>query len=131
MMKMINTINRDSERGSARLKFVIVIAIIGVVAYCGYQFIPVAYQAYQVKDLMQNYVDTAVAVGHPASWVKDQLAKKAPEYGIPDNVVITPAQADNKMEVRVQYTLPIEFPGYVYDYEFDHTAKSAAFLTVK
>lgn len=130
-MKTINTVTRNSERGSARLKFVIVVAIIGIIAYCGYQFIPVAYQAYQVKDSMQNYVDTAVAVGHPATWIRDQLVKKLPEYEVPANAVITPSQADNRLEVRVQYTLPIEFPGYTYDYEFDHTAKSATFLSVK
>jgi hypothetical protein len=122
---------RESERGSARLKFLIVVAIIGVVAYAGYQFIPIAYQAYQVKDLMQHDVDTAVALGHPPSWVKEQLTKSSPEYGIPPDAVITPVQQDNRMEVRVQYSQPIEFPGFVYNYEFDHTAKSATFLSVK
>jgi hypothetical protein len=130
-MKTTNAAARNSELGGARLKFVIVIAIIGIIAYAGYQFIPVAYQAYQIKDLMQNYVDTAVAVGHPASWIKDQLVKKFPEYGVPADAVVTPAQADNRMEVRVQYKLPVEFPGYTYDYEFDHTAKSATFLSIK
>jgi hypothetical protein len=122
---------RNSERGSARLKFIIVVAIIGIVAYAGYQFIPIAYQAYQVKDLMQHDVDTAVALGHPTSWIKEQLVKSSPEYGIPADAIITPAQEDNRMEVRVQYSQPIEFPGFVYNYEFDHTAKSATFLSVK
>src|SRR5439155_25403795 len=126
----MNTVMRTSERGSSRLKFIIVLAIIAVIAYATYRFIPVAYQAYQIKDLMQNDVDTAVSVGHPASWVRDQLVKSFPEYGIPDNAVVTPTQADNRMEVRVQYTLPIEFPGYTYNYEFDHTARSATFLSI-
>src|SRR6267142_5244723 len=122
---------RKSERGSARLKFLIVVAIIGIVAYAGYQFIPIAYQAYQIKDLMQHDVDTAVALGHPTSWIKEQLVKSGPEYGIPADAVITPAQQDNRLEVRVQYTQPIQFPGFVYDYDFDHTAKSATFLSIK
>jgi hypothetical protein len=130
-MNAMNTAYKTSERGGARLKFILVVAIIGIVAYCGYMFIPVAYQSYQVKDLMQNYVDTAVGVGHPASWVRDQLVKAAPEYGIPADAVITPEEADNRIQVTVQYTLPIEFPGYVYEYQFDHTTKSAAFLAVK
>ena len=122
---------RKSERGSARLKFIIVVAVIGMVAYVGYQFIPVAYQAYQIKDLMQHDVDTAVALGHPTSWIKEQLVRSSPEYGIPPDAVITPTQQDNRMEVRVQFSQPIEFPGFVYNYEFDHTAKSATFLSVK
>lgn len=122
---------RTTERGGARLKFIVVLTIIALVAYTAYQFIPVAYQRYQLKDLMQHDVDTAVALGHPASWVRDQLVKSSPEYGIPADAVIAPTQQDNRMEVRVQYTQPIQFPGFVYNYEFDYTAKSATFLSIK
>ena len=127
----MNTMTRRSERGGARLKFIIVVAVIAAVAYAGYQFIPIAYQAYQIKDLMQHEVDTAIALGQPTSWIRDQLVKSSPEYGIPADAIITPTQQDNRMEVRVQYTLPIEFPGFVYNYQFDHTAKSATFLSIK
>ena len=127
-----NTRQRKSEQGGARLKFLIVIAILGSVGYAGYRFIPVFIREYQIKDLMQNDVDTAVSTGKPASWIKDQLVKQSEEYGIPADATVTPQQQqDNRMEVRVQFTLPIEFPGFVYNYEFDHTAKSANFLTVK
>ena len=128
---MMNAVSRRSERGGARLKFLIVVAIIGAVAYAGYQFIPIAYQGYQIKDLMQNYVDTSVALGKPAAWVKEQLVKSSPEYGIPADAIITPTLQDNRMEVRVQYSQPIEFPFFVYNYEFDHTARSSTFLSVK
>lgn len=127
----MNTVMRTSERGSARLKFIVVIGIIAIIAYSGYQFIPVAYQAYQFKDLMQHEVDTAAALGRPASWVKDQLTKSTAEYGVPADAVISPALQDNRMEVRVQYTQPVEFPGYTYNYEFDYTVKSSTFLTIK
>jgi len=123
---------RRSERGGARLKFLIVAAIIGSMAYAGYQLIPVFYRDYQIKDLMQNDVNTAANLGKPASWIKDQLVKNSEEYGIPADAIITPQQQqDNRMEVRVQFTLPVEFPGFVYNHEFDYTAKSATFLTVK
>jgi hypothetical protein len=127
----MNHLANKSERGGARLKFLIVMTIIVVAAFCAYQFIPLAYQSYQLKDLMQNKVDTAAATGKPASWVQDQLVKSAPEYGIPSNAVITPLQEDNRVQVRVQFSQPIEFPGFVYNYEFDHTAKSSTFLSGK
>jgi hypothetical protein len=127
----MNTIARKSELGGARLKFLIVAAIIIAGAYSAYQFIPIAYQAYQLKDLMQHDVDTAVALGKSPDWIKDQLVKSSADYGIPQNAVITPTQQDNRMQVRVQFTQPVEFPGYVYDYEFDYTAKSSTFLTIR
>ena len=123
--------SKHSQMGGATLKFIIVLAILGAAAYAGYQFVPVAYQAYQIKDLMQHDVDTAIAMGKPASWIGEQLVKSAPEYGIPNNAVITPVQTADRIEVRLQYTQPIDFPGFVYNYQFDHTAKSTTFITVK
>jgi hypothetical protein len=122
---------RTSEHGGARLKFIIVVAIIAIVAYAGYQFVPVFYQAYQIKDLMKHEVDAAVALGKPPSWISEQLVRIGPEYGIPKDAVITPTVQDNRVELRVQYRQPIEFPGYVYDYEFDNTVKSSNFFSVK
>lgn len=127
----MNTVTRTPERGSARLKFIVVIAIIGMLAYAGRQFIPVLYQDYQIRDLMQHEVDTAVAMGKPTSWITEQLVKSGPEYGIPADAVITPTQQDARLELRVQYTQPVEFLGYVYNYDFDHTVKSSNFFSVK
>ncbi len=120
--------NRKSETGSARLKFLLVVIIIAAVAYVGYLYVPVAYSAYLYKDLMKQKVDTAAALGHPVSWVKDQLVKSAPEYDVPPDAQIVPTLKDGRMEVQVQFTRPMEFPGYVYEYNFDHTAHSTEFL---
>jgi len=122
---------RAGERGSATLKFVVVMAILGIVAYTSYLYVPVAYEASAYKDLMQHFADVAAAQGYPPSWAGEQLMKSGAEYNIPTNAIITPAQRDNRVEVRVQYVREIEFPGYTYNYEFDHTVKSTAFLAFK
>ena len=125
-MKMVVT--RESERGSARLKFLVVMLILGAVAYGSYLYVPVAYNAYLFKDLMQQKVNAAAALGHKPDWVREQLLRSAPEYNVPADVEITPALQEQRMEVRAQYKRSIEFPGYTYDYTFDHTAKSADFM---
>ena len=122
---------RSGERGSATLKFVVVMAIMCSVGYAGYLYVPVAYQAHMYKDLMQHYADVAAAQGYQPSWAGDQLVKSAPEYEIPANAIIAPTQRDNRIEVRVQFVRVIEFPGYTYNYEFDETVKSTAFLAFK
>ena len=63
------------------------------------------------------------------SWVRDQLVKSEPDYHVPPEAVITPSVEDKRMSVRVQFIRPISFPGYTYNYEFDHTAQSTTFLT--
>ena len=125
------TKQRSGERGSANLKFVIVMAILASSAYAGYLYVPVAFQANAYKDLMQHYADVAAAQGYKPSWAGEQLAKSAPEYNVPTNAIITPTQRENRIEVRVQFIRVIEFPGYTYHYEFDETVKSTAFLSFK
>jgi len=122
---------RRGERGGATLKFLIFAAVFAVVIYAGYLYLPVAIDAYYFKDLMQNKADVAVTQGYDPSWVKDQLTKLEPEYRVPSDAVITTGQKDNRVEVRVQYTHPISVLGYTYSYEFDHTARSTAFLSIK
>ena len=121
----------SGERGSANLKFLIVMAILAGTAYAAYLYVPVAFQANAYKDLMQHYADVAGAQGYQPSWVSEQLVKSGAEYGVPSNAVITPARRDNRLEVRVRFVRPVEFPGYTYNYEFDQTVRSTAFLTIK
>ena len=121
----------SGERGSANLKFLIVMAVLASTAYAAYLYVPVAFQANAYKDLMQHYADVAGAQGYQPSWVSEQLVKSGAEYGVPSDAVITPARKDNRLEVRVRFVRPIEFPGYTYNYEFDKTVRSTAFLAFK
>ena len=121
----------SGERGGARLKFIISITVFAVVVYVGYLYIPVAVDAYYFKDAMQNKVNAAATQGYETNWVKDQLEKSKAEFNVPPEAIITPGRQDNQMLVRVQFTRPISFPGYTYNYEFDYTAKSTTFLFVK
>lgn len=124
-------IKRSNERGSSRLTFLLVVLIIGAIGYAGYLYVPIAYQASLFKDLMQHDVDVAAANGYQPVWVSDQLKKSLAEYSIPADAIITPVMKDGRIEVRVQYSQMVDFPGYPYVYEFDKTVKSTAFLVFK
>ena len=120
-----------SERGGAQLKLIIFIAILAGVGYAGYMYIPVAVDAYYFKDAMQNKVNLAAAQGYDSGWVADQVSKSKSEFHVPDDAVITPSQNDGRMQCRVQFSRPISFPGFTYNYDFDYTAQSTSFLTIK
>jgi hypothetical protein len=123
--------SRRSERGGTRLKFLIVIIVLAVVAYCGYQFIPVAYQAYLFKDFMQQNVDKAAVMGQTADWVETQLKASSAQYGVPPNAEIKATPSNGRMEARVRFTRPVELPFYTYQYEFDKTARSTDLFVAK
>ena len=122
---------KSNEQGGARLKLVIAMAVFAIVVYAGYLYVPVAVDAYYFEDVMQNKVNLAAAQGYEAGWIKDQLVKGGAEYHVPPDAIITPVQKDGRVEVRVQFTRPIAGPGFTYNYDFDYTAKSTTFLTIK
>ncbi|HEY6188722.1 MAG TPA: hypothetical protein VIW80_13785 [Pyrinomonadaceae bacterium] len=121
---------RRGERGEARFKFLIVIIVIAVLAYSGYQYIPVAYQAYLLKDYMQETVDKAAGTGQPASWVETQLTEASRQYGVP-NPEVKALMRDGRMEARVRFKRPVALPFYTYQYQFDNTARSTEFFLTK
>lgn len=120
-----------SERGGAQLKLIIFVAVVAIVAYAAYMYIPVAVDAYYFKDAMQNKVNLAAAQGYDAAWVAEQVSKSKGEFHVPDDAVITPSQNEGRMQCRVQFSRPISFPGFTYNYDFDYTAQSNSFLTVR
>lgn len=124
--------NRSSvnpERGAARLKFVLLIAVIAVVAYVGYQYVPVAYQASMYKGAMQESVDKASMLGQSNEGLRSQLRTDGNKYSVPPDAEITvDRSADGRLQARVQYTRPVALPGYTYSYKFDYTAKSTQLL---
>ena len=119
----------QSELGGSRLKLIIFLAVFAIVIYAGYMYIPVSVDAYYFKDIMQNKVDMAAAQGLDGNWVREQLVKSGPEYHVPPEMIVSPTTKEGRLEVRVQFTRPISFPGYTYNYEFDHTARSSGFLS--
>jgi hypothetical protein len=112
------------ERGGTRLKFLLIMALIIGIGYVGYQTVPVVYEFSLYRQAMQDQVDKAAMTGQTSTWVKEQLRANGKEYGVPENADMMIEQVNGRMQVRVKFIRPIVFPGYTYQYDFDHTAKS-------
>jgi hypothetical protein len=124
-----------NERGAARLKFIIVLVVVALVAYMGSQYIPVGYQAYTFKTFMdQTVLNESASTRHAdekAEWIENQLRSNAKDYGVPPDAQISHQYQNGHLEVTVKFTRPINLlPGFVYQYDFDYTAKSSSFLDV-
>jgi hypothetical protein len=120
---------RTTERGSARLNFVILMAIMVAVAYAGYQYVPVAYQASQLKVFMQDTVNNAVITDKDAVWAEDQLRRSLTSYGVPSDARVTVANRESRMEAHVEYTVLVPLLVTTYEYKFDHTTRSTNLLS--
>ncbi|MDQ1560079.1 MAG: hypothetical protein QOD32_3139 [Pyrinomonadaceae bacterium] len=115
---------RTTERGNSRLNFLIVIVVIAAVAYAGYQYVPVAYQASQLKVFMQDTVNNAVITDKDARWADDQLRRNLTSYGAPPDARINVANSAGRIEAHVEYTVPVPLLVTTYEYKFDHTVRS-------
>ena len=120
------------ERGGARLNLLILVALVAVVGYAAYNYVPVAYNAFLFKDFMQETVDKAAyPPGQPADWVETQLKAAAREHGLPADVQVSAQNEGGRMAARVRWERPVPLPFYVYQYKFDHTARSSGFINAQ
>ena len=120
---------RARERGGARFNFVVIVLLIALAAYSAYNYAPVAYNAFLFKDFMQETVNKAAyPPGQTTDWVAQQLRAAARDYDLPPDMQVSVQNEDGRIAARVTWTRPVQLPGYVYQYNFDHTVRSSGFI---
>lgn len=124
---------RHNERGSAGAKFLVVMAVIILIAHAGFNFVPVAYQAETVKQEMHTAILQGLSLPsnrNPADIIKNRLSQVAVNEQLPP-AYIDVKQVNNVLTARVAYTQDVSilpFGIYTYHYYFDHTATPTGFL---
>jgi hypothetical protein len=127
---------RKSERGSAGTNALIVIAILVLIGNAGLNYVPTAYEGANLKQEMQTIVVQSSALPNtttkPTDVVKNRLQKVFSENNIPVDALVEVKQNGGVVQARVAYNKSVNilpFGIYKYNYQFDHTAVPAGFLT--
>ena len=115
---------RASERGGARVKFLLVMAVIAALVYVGGQYVPARYHAWQFERYMQDTVEDAVATGKTPAWVEQQFRENFEEHSVPEDASVEIARDGRRMKASVRYTLPISLVVTEYEYDFDVSVRS-------
>src|ERR1044072_2228584 len=93
---------RRGEHGGARVNFVIGLLIIALAGYSAYNYVPVAYNSYLYKDLMQDTVNKAAYPPIKSSeWVAQQLRDAAKEYNLPEDANFSVQNENGRIVARV------------------------------
>ncbi len=127
--------NRESEKGSAGVKFVLVLAVILLAGNAGINYVPVAYDAESLKTDMGTAVLQGLALPgkvNAVDNVKARIAKSIQANSIPSNAVVDVKQTGAILTARVTYSQQVNilpFGIYKYNYNFDYTATPTGFLT--
>ena len=121
---------RAGQRGGTRFNFVVIVLLIALAAYSAYNYAPVAYKSYRFKDYMQETVNKAAyPPGQTTDWVTQQLRAAAKEYQLPQDAQINVQREEGRIAARVTWSEAVQLPGYVYAFQFDHTARSSGFIS--
>lgn len=125
----------NSERGSAKINFILVLMAFSLVVNAGYNYLPVAYNAQAFKQEMQAAVSQGISVtpttGTPVAVTKQRLAKSVMSHALPPDTYIEVKMVNNLLQARVYFVKKVPvlpFGAYDYTYTFDERAATNGFL---
>lgn len=114
------------QRGEGNIGCLFGLVLFAIGLFIAYKLIPVKVRT---AELRQEVVDDAKSAG----MMNDEkilaaILAKAQEVKLPvteDNVKIN--RARGSISIDVQYTVPVQFPGYLYQWHFEHHAENPIF----
>lgn len=114
------------ERGEGQFGCLVGLVFLAVAAFIGWKLIPVKVKAAEIR---QETIDQAKVAGmREDNKIVYAIVQKAQENHIDlssDNIVIK--RGPNDVRIDVDYTVPIDFPGYTYNWHFHHHAENPLF----
>lgn len=118
--------HRVRQRGEVNVGCLIGLVLLAIAIFIAYKMVPVKVRA---ADLKQTIEDEAKSAGtHSDDRITQAIVDKAREQDLP----VKPEDVKIKREhgsitVDVEYTVPIEFPGYLYPWHQHIVAENPIF----
>lgn len=117
---------KRSELGEGQFGCIVGLIVFVAVIFIAYKLIPVKVKA---SELRQEVFDESKSAGsHNDEKIRKIILAKARDLELPldDSGVKIERKAEN-IHVNVQYTVPIKFPGFTYQWHFEHNAENPIF----
>lgn len=111
---------KAGERGEGKLGCIFWGLVLLVGAVIAWEMVPVKIKTAELYDFM---VDQAAESTYDRSeeTIKKRILAKARDLDIPlDKDNLTVERRGDNIRMRATYTIPVEFPGYTYDWKFEH-----------
>ena len=117
---------KRSERGEGQMGCIFGLVLMAIGIFIAFKMVPVKVRA---AEMRQEVVDQAKAGGMRSdARIMQALLRKAEDENLPvteDNIVIH--RTANTISVDVDYVVPVDFPGYKYQWAFHHHAENPMF----
>ena len=117
---------RFRERGEGQFGCVVALLLLLVAIFVAYKMVPVKVKA---AELRGEVVDEAKNAGTRSDeTILKSILAKAQQLELPvtaDDVQVS--RSGSRIHVVVQYVVPVEFPGFTYQWNFRHEAENPIF----
>jgi hypothetical protein len=120
-------LRRTAERGEGNLGCILWLLLLGVGVMIALKTIPVKVQSAELYDYMVEL--TKFAASNNPEQLKKQILVKAQELKLPlDKDHVQVRKAGDRIQMEASYTVPLSFPGYTYEWHFDHQVDRPIFI---
>lgn len=119
---------RIAERGTGNLGCILWLLVLGLAVLIAWKAIPVKVASAELYDYMDELA-RSTGVNTTAEDVKKALLKRAEDLKLPldkDHVFVE--RVGDRIRMRAEYTVPVEFPGYTYNWHFVHELDRPIFI---
>lgn len=120
---------RRFQKGEGKFGGIIALIVVLAVVYICYKMIPVYVKVWDFEDKVENIARTLAATkGVTEESVKESLLAEAKRLDLPvteDDVQLE--MTYNTVSVKVNYTMTVEFPGYTWKKNFEHSYSGRVF----
>ena len=119
---------RIAERGEGNLGCILWLLVLGLAVMISVKAIPVKIASAEMYDFMDEMARSA-GVNTTAEDVKKAILQRAAELKLPlDKDKVTVTRQGDRLRMRAEYTVPVEFPGYTYNWHFVHELDRPIFI---
>lgn len=115
------------QRGEGRAGCIFWVAVLAVGALIGLKVVPVKYASAQLFDFMDEQAKFA-QMSKPDA-MKKAILRRARELQLPvDPKKLTVERRGGRIRIECSFTVPLEFPGYTYYWNFDEVIDEPIFI---
>jgi hypothetical protein len=118
---------RRGEAGDGKLGCILWGLLLAIGILIGWKAIPVKIATSELYDFMVEQAKWAGSTS--AETLEKRIYDKAIQLNLPvDRRRVTAQKAGGTLRMRATFTVPLEFPGYTYDWEFDLQVERPIFI---
>ncbi len=120
-------VRRQGERGEGNLGCILWAVLLALAALIAWKTIPVKMSSSEMYDFMEEQAKFAAQT--PDEEIKKQILVRANQLGIElDKDHLSVERLGDRIRMKADYQIPIEFPGYTYVWKFHHEVDRPIFI---